>query len=77
MFDARVVAGFDTEGFASAAVPHDVASLVAFGPLSIGTGNLLARHKHGRPMLLTIDVALTLHRPVYRIVEVLPRLVVR
>src|SRR5262249_5621428 len=76
-FDACVVAGLDAEGLAATAVPNDVALLVSFRPLAIGTGDLLAWDQHSRPILVPVDMALALHRLVNHVVEILSRLVVR
>ena len=75
--DPCVVAGFDAECLAATAVPHDVAFFVPFRPLPIGTRDLLARHQNRRPVLVTIDVALALHRSVNHVVQILARVVVR
>ena len=55
--DARVVASFEAEHLAVAAVARDVPCLVSFRPLSIGVRDLLSRHQHGEMVLVPMDVA--------------------
>jgi len=67
-----VVASVEAERLAAMAVASHIADLITLRPLPIGTGDLLARHQHGRSMLGTIDVALALHGVVNHVVQVPP-----
>ena len=77
LFDARVVARPNAEDLATAAIADDITFLITFGPLSIRAGHFLTWRQHGDMLLLLIDVALTLHRSVNHVVEILSRLVIR
>lgn len=74
---ACVVACIQTNCLAALAVAHEVAWLVALGPLSVGARDVLARHQHAHAMLVAIDECVLLHRSVDHLVEILPRVIVR
>ena len=53
--DMNVFSRFDAYRLAASGVAHDVTGFILPGPLPVGPGHILARHKHGQPVFLLFD----------------------
>jgi hypothetical protein len=72
-----VFSRFDAHCLAASGVAHDVASFVLRGPPPVGTGHLLARHRHGQPDFLFIHPAARFQLAVNSLVDLPTGSVVR
>src|SRR5690242_1063797 len=72
-----VLSRFNSHGFASTAVAHDIATFVLPSPLPIRSCKLLTRNQHTEAMFFLIDSTNGLQFAMDRIIELAARFVVR
>lgn len=74
--DIYVFSRCDAHRLAASSVAHDVAGFVLCGPLPVGSGHLLARHKDGQPVVPLLHFPATLQLAVNSFVDFVPGWVV-
>ena len=56
LLDPRVLAGGERQGLAADGVPHQIAPFVLLGPLTVRSGQVLAREQHADAMVPLIHL---------------------